>query len=179
MKWSKLKRITEAFLADSVKNRIRYHITQYGPGDSYTMARGWITFDGKEIANFSTVEWMMQYEDLAGQIRDINQCTDCTNPDQKTGYYLAYDQAEEVLQRKGVFSRDQFYDSLEEYAQLPIEAALNSHNKIIQGLTLLDRRFGMRRLKAIKLPESTIEFVKTCHRIRSEAEEIEEPDEIR
>jgi len=143
------------------------------------MARGWITFDGKEIANFSTVEWMMQHEDLAGQIRDINQYTDVTNPEQKTGYYLAEDQAEEILLRMGVFSRDQFYDSLEEYAQLPIDAALNSQNQIIQGLALLDRRFGMRRLKAMKLPESAIEFLKTCHRIRSEAEGIEEPDEIR
>ena len=46
MKWSKLKKAAEALLADALKRRIQYHVTQYGPGDSYTMARGWITFDG-------------------------------------------------------------------------------------------------------------------------------------
>ena len=70
MKWSKLKKLTETLLADSIKKRIQYHVTQYA-GDSYTMARGSITLDDNEIANFSTVEWLWQRGDLEREIEDI------------------------------------------------------------------------------------------------------------
>jgi hypothetical protein len=170
MKWSKLKKIAETLLADSLKNRIKYHVTQYGPGDSYTMARGWITLDGKEIANFSSAEWLMQHGNLAGQTQNINQTSDYTNPAQETGYYLAHAEAQEILHGRSIYSRDQFYESLEEYVQLPIDAALSSRKKIIQGLALLDRRFGTRRLKAVELPELATIFIATCYHIRSTAE---------
>jgi hypothetical protein len=57
MKWSKIKELTESFLADSLKGRVQYHITRYARNSS-TMSRAWITLDGKEIANFSNVEVM-------------------------------------------------------------------------------------------------------------------------
>ena len=137
------------------------------------MTRGWITFDGKEIADFSNIEWLMQHGNLANQIRHINHTPDFANPAQKTGYYLAAEEAKVLLQKEGVFSRDQFYDSLEEYTRLSIDAALHSQNQIIEGIAMLDRRFGVRRLKALKLPETAVPFVRACYWIRSVAEDIQ------
>jgi hypothetical protein len=172
MKWSKLKKTAEALLADSLKKRIKYHVTSYASAGGSTMSRGWMTFDGQEIANFSNVERLMRHWELAQQIRSINHGMDYRDPVQQTGYYLAGDEAGEILLKDGVFSRDDFYGGLEEYVQLSIDEALDSPNQIILGLALLDRRCGMRRFKTMKLPESAIPFVVTCRRIRSEAEGV-------
>ncbi len=172
MKWSKLKKLTETLLADSLKKRIQYHVTQYA-GDSYTMARGWITLDDNEIANFSTVEWLWQRGDLEREIEDINKNQDWMISDQKNELTPAWSQASEILQKQGVFSRDQFYDSLEEYVQLSIEAALNSQNPIIQSIAMFDRRCGIRRLKSMKLPDTSNALIKNFYRIRCEAEGIQ------
>jgi hypothetical protein len=173
MKWSKLKKTAEGFLADSLKKRIKYHVTRY---TGFTMSRGWMTFDGQEIANFSNVEHMMQHWDVAEQIRSINQNTDFDDPVQQAGYKLANAEAKEILLKDGVFSRDDFYGSLEEYVQLSLDEALDSGNQIIRGLALLDRRFGMRRLKSMKSSELAMPFVVMCHRIRSEAEGVQVPE---
>jgi hypothetical protein len=172
MKWSKLKTIVESFLANNLKGRVQFHLTKYGPRDSYSMARGWITFDGVEIANFSTVEWLIQQGEMALQISEINRTQDFKNPAQAEGYYSSRVQAQEILAKKGVFSRDQFYDALEEYVQLPIETALLSTNPIIQAVSLLDRRCGIRRLESMELSEQAIALVRTCYKIRCEVEEL-------
>ena len=67
MIWTKLKKTSEALLADSLKGRIEYHITRYGPGVSYFMARGWVTFDKNEIVNFSTVKRYRDSCNLSGE----------------------------------------------------------------------------------------------------------------
>jgi hypothetical protein len=59
MKWSKLKQQIEDRFADSVRGRMAIHITRYGPGVSSMMTRGWLTWDGEEIFNFSTIEWLL------------------------------------------------------------------------------------------------------------------------
>jgi hypothetical protein len=62
MKWSKLKQQIEARFADSVRGRMAIHITRYGPGVSSMMTRGWLTWDGEEILNLSTIEWLLGRE---------------------------------------------------------------------------------------------------------------------
>jgi hypothetical protein len=170
MKWSKLKALAESFLADSLKGRVKYHITNYGSRDSRTMSRAWITFDGVEIANFSTVETMIQQNEMAWQIREINQTQDYRNPAQADGYYSAREQAQEIVAKKGVFSRDQFCDDLVDYIHSPIEDALQSKNPTVQAIAILDRRCGIRRLETMKFSEQTNTLVKLCYKIRCEAE---------
>ena len=171
MKWSKLKKLAEDLLADSLKKRIQYHVTQYAR-DSYTMSRGWITLDKKEIVNFSMVEWLWQRGDLVRQIGAINQDSDNKDHHQQSAYYDKWAQAEDVLQKEGVFSRDQFYDGLEEYIKLSIEEALNSDNPIIQAIAMFDRRCGIRRLEALRLPDTVAKMIKDFYLIRCEAEGI-------
>jgi hypothetical protein len=55
MMWSKLKQLTEEKFADSVKNRVEIFSTRYNKPNS-TAGRGWITIDGIEIVNFSTMK---------------------------------------------------------------------------------------------------------------------------
>jgi hypothetical protein len=60
MKWSKVQQALKELMAESVKKRDQFHVTQYGRGQTYTMARAWITWDGQEIINFSSVELIVQ-----------------------------------------------------------------------------------------------------------------------
>jgi hypothetical protein len=173
MKWSKLKKLAEALLADSLSGRIQYHITQYGRGDSYIMARAWITLDGQEIANFSSVEWLMQSSAVAGQIRAENHCQDYSDTNQQAGYYAAYGQANTELARQSVFSKNQFYWGLIEYVQMSIDSALTSTDPIIQAIAMFDRRFGIRRLETFELPADAPELISQCLQIRCQAEGID------
>lgn len=147
MQWSKLRKTVNDLLADSVKNRLQFHVTRYSSGS--TMARGWITWDKKEIVNFSTVEKYMEYFKVAHQIQEINGCADFRDPSQKEGYYTALEESKEILRQKGVFSRFDFYDSLVDYLELSIEDAMKSENPIIEAVSMLDRRLGKRRLREV------------------------------
>jgi hypothetical protein len=57
MIWSKLKHQIESGFADNVKNHIQLYLTTYKNSTGY-IGRGWITYDGEEIANFSNMEAM-------------------------------------------------------------------------------------------------------------------------
>jgi hypothetical protein len=64
MIWTKSKRALKMLLADSMRDRVQYHMTRYGNGVSYIMTRAWVTWDCKEIANMSTIKAEMEaYED--------------------------------------------------------------------------------------------------------------------
>lgn len=173
MKWSRVKKIAEDHLADSLKDRVRYHVTKYGSGDTKVMTRGWITLDGIEIKNFSNVEWYDSRLSMVHQIDSLNTGVEGSKAHPTTHHYAKWAQAETLLEKQGLFSKDQFYLSLQEYIQLPIDTALNSSNTIIRAIALLDRRCGRRRLEALKPPRSASDLVKECFRIRCEAEGIQ------
>jgi len=75
VKWSRLKKATEELLTPSLRGRIQYHITSYGPGESVIMTRVWITLDKQEILNFSSATWLKaRHELMDNRIRThINQ----------------------------------------------------------------------------------------------------------
>jgi len=170
MKWSKVEKSAEDLLADTLKGRIRFHVTKYCRGTSYTMSRGWITYDGKELKNFSQVKWLMASGELVRQIESLNTGKEGTKAHPARHGREKWDQAEALLEQKEVFSKDQFYLSLQQYIQLSIDAALNSSNTIIRAIALLDRRCGKRRLATLKPPDDAPNLVKECYRIRCEAE---------
>ncbi len=152
MIWTKLKKTSEALLADSLKGRIEYHITRYGSGISCFMARGWITLDKKEIVNFSTIKRFRDSYDLSGE------------------WYSADKQVADTLDLQGVFTRDDFVDALETYVKSPVEVSLLSPNPIVRALAMPDRRLGKRRLSKLSIGESEHQFVETFYRIRCRAE---------
>jgi hypothetical protein len=176
MQWSKLKKAIEGCLADSVKSRVQFHATTYGPRGGHTMSRGWITLDKEEILNLSTTMWAQEYYRLAHEIRKINRCEDFSDPNQREGYYKAYEQAEEILDKRIIYPRIYFYESLEEYLNSSIEDAMQSRNFIIKALSMFDRRLGKRRLLEMRLTPTEHPLVKKFYALRLQAEGISIPE---
>jgi hypothetical protein len=174
MKWSKSKKALKNLLDDSVKDRVQFHMTRYGPGISYFMARAWITWDKKELVNMSNVEWENEISVLTRQITEINSCTNFKDPQQREGYDLAYEEARRLIQKKGLLSRYQFEQAIEEYLELPIEKAMDSDNPIIKALSMFDRRLGKRRLVEISLSKEEHPLVKLFYHLRCEGEGLPE-----
>lgn len=174
MKWSKSKKALENLLADAVKKRVRFHMTRYGPGVSETMTRAWVTWDKKELVNMSNVEWLIESYALQHQIRELNHCTDYRDPQQREGYYLAYQEAQDIVQKRGTLSRFQFEEAVEEYLGLSVENAMDSANPIIKALCMFDKRLGKRRLPGISLSQTEHPLVKLFYRLRCEAEGLAE-----
>ena len=59
-------------------------------------------------------------------------------------------QAREIIMSEGIFAQYDFFDSVEEYFNIPIEKALKSDNMVIKILCLIDRRVGKRTLQKMK-----------------------------
>ncbi len=155
MVWTKLKKTAEALFADSLKGRIEYHLTRYGNGISYFMSRGWITLDKEEIANFSTIKRVRESYELTGE------------------WYSDKQQAIDTLDRRGIFTRDDFVNALEKYVGMQVEDAVQSSNPIIRAIAMFDRRLGKRRIGALSLREDEYRLVTTFYRIRCQAEGLQ------
>ena len=156
MKWSKLKQQIEERFADSVRERAAIHITRYGPGVSSTMSRGWLTWDGEEIFNFSTIAWLQA--ERAETAHPLDSDTLIPIQDQ--------------LHHRGIFSRFDLTDALARYLDLSIEAALSSPDPLIRAVALFDRRVGKRRLVQLAIDETTHPFVKQMYDLRCIAEQL-------
>jgi len=167
--WSKLKRAVEGLLADSVRRHLQLYMTHYGPGVSYFMARAWVTWDGREIAAFSTIQHWRERTALVRHLQTGNVAI---------ASRLAEEQADTALEERGVFSQSAFYDALTEYISLSIGEALRSPNTLIRAWSMFDRRLGKRRLRTLRIIENDAALVRQCYQLRLEAEGIA-PDESR
>lgn len=175
MKWSKQKKLLESLLADSVKDRLKFHITRYGPGFSTHMMRAWVTWDGSELVNFSNAEWYGDRYEIKEQLIKINGHVKLPAPDHPRGYITAYDQANEILNKQHRHSRDELVYAIEEHCTLSIEAALESEDPIIRALAIVDRRVGKRRLAKIDMMEVEHPLVRQFYTLRCEAEGLNAP----
>jgi len=174
MSWSKLKQQMEGMLADSLQGRIQYHVTHYkmSAGHYEGHGRAWITLDGKELCSFSEIEHEKEYYRLADQLRQISGATDYTDPSQQADYYLAWEQAGQILLQKGVYSQAHFCHALREYLSLSISEILQSEDPVIRALGIFDRRAGKRRLMDMEFPGDSFSLAKRFYRIRCEAENL-------
>jgi len=152
MIWTRLKKTSEALLADSLQGRIEYHLARYGRGISYFMRRAWITFDKEEIAIFSTIKRVRESYELAGEWNS------------KDPQVIAH------LDKEGIFTRDDFVNGLEEYIQLQVEDVVKSPKPIIRAIAMFDRRLGKRRLSSLLLPKDEHQLVKSFYMLRCQAE---------
>ncbi len=152
MVWTKLKKVAESFLAESLQGRVRYHLARYGPGVSFFMRRGWITFDHHQIGNFSTIKRIRERAARTGD------------------WYSEEESVKAKLDEEGLFTRDDFVESLEEYIGMQIEDAIRSSNPIIRAIAMFDRRLGKRRLGSISMSDSEHQLVKTAYQIRIRSE---------
>ncbi|WP_256762438.1 hypothetical protein [Cohnella sp. WQ 127256] len=155
MRWSKLKEQLESRICDSLKNRVSYNSTRYR-GTHDQVGRAWVTFDHDIIHDFCTVKRSYKYNTLANEIRAETNSLDWKDPVQQKGYYQAYNQAANEMERQGIHNQYEFYEAIEEYLNLSIEDAMNSSNPIIRAIAFFDGRLGKRRLLNIKKDENII-----------------------
>ncbi|MCU0306031.1 MAG: hypothetical protein MUC56_18405 [Thermoanaerobaculales bacterium] len=145
MQWSKLKKRVESFFASSVVGRVELRVTNYRKSHDWE-GRAWITIDKEEICNFCTWKYFVEHGKLKRDIQEANNATEWWEPSQRSEYYSAIEQADDILEKQGLVSQYYFEEALETYLQLPIETALASDNFIHRSLAILDRRTGKRRL---------------------------------
>ncbi len=128
MRWSKLKMLTEARFAESVKKRLTINSTRYG---NCHCGHAWLSLDGEIVANFCTRAYYNRLNDLQ---------------DEKTIPHYK-NQAVEY----GEMSRQDVYQACWTFVhELSIEQALASDNPLIQSLAVVDGRLGKKRLLALE-----------------------------
>lgn len=164
MKWSKLKYNIESRFADSVRGRVEIFSTRYNKPNSST-GRGWITIDGVEIANFSTMKSGEIYRCVYHEATP----TDCkTHPAVRME-----DRTPGALIEEGEFSRFDLHNCCFDYLNLSIEEALDHPSPIVNFLAMLDGRLGKRRLtkfdtnKLHPLVRKLYEFRAQCEGVKT------------
>jgi hypothetical protein len=141
MKWSKLKQTIEDKFADSVKGRVEIFSTRYNKPNS-SAGRGWITVDGKQLVNFSTMKSGEIYRCIYHEATPTN-CV--THPAVQEA-----DRTPGQLVEEGEFSRFDLHECCFEYLNFTVEQGLAHESPLINLLAVLDKRLGKRRLPLLK-----------------------------
>ena len=142
MIWSKKHSLFQLRLAPSLKNHLVLRTTGYR-GAYEERGRTWIEYDGEEVLTFCDFVHENRWRELG---RDLD-----------------------AVAKDGVFSKNDFGRALGLFLQMEVDESLNSHDRIICALAMLDRRVGKRRLwKLAKTID--IEPAKTLLTLRMHAE---------
>jgi hypothetical protein len=147
-------------MAPSVLRRADLHVARYHK-PSEEDGRGWITWDGDEIVSFDTWPYLLSQRNLAQGLIELGEDT-----------WDAWRRSERIAKANGLFHVDEFMDAIETYPTLPFKTAIASDNPIIRSLSMLDRRLGKRRLRAMEISEHEFGYIRRLHELRCEAEGI-------
>ena len=170
MQWSRLKQLLENNLSPSLKGRVQLHSTRYR-GTHDQEGRAWITVDKKDIFSMCTVKWMWKHYHLEKEIEEANNGE---QPDPGVGnrYFFLDDSAQQILKKQGIYSQYEFYKAANTFVELPIQDALQSEDKLIQALAILDRRVGKRTLRRLHDFGVNDPLLRFLYRLRCDAEDI-------
>jgi hypothetical protein len=138
MQWSKLKKTIESRFARSVRGKVHLHTTQYG----CQCGRGWITYNGAQIANFETLINLTR--------KNIRR--DPTNEHDHVVIESSARIPGQTMSR-GEFCRQDLHKACWELLNMPLNEALSSNNPVIQGLAFLDQRLGKQRAISLMTKE--------------------------
>jgi hypothetical protein len=141
MRWSKLKQTIEDKFADCVKGRVEIFCTVYNKPNSST-GRGWMTIDGQEIANFSTIKSAANF----GYFFHEATPTACM----KHPAVKEEDRTPGLVTEEGEFSRYDLCECCFAYLNMTVEQGLAHNSPLINVLAVLDKRLGKRRLPLLK-----------------------------
>jgi hypothetical protein len=135
MRWSKLKKLVEDTFAENVKGRVHIYSTHY----QCSCGRGWITVDGKELVDLSTM--------LSGLIYRC-QYHEATNTDCATHPAVPDNERKpDNLVEPGEFSRFDLHEACWDYIHSSVNDSLSSHNPLIVSLAVLNAKVGKGRLE--------------------------------
>ncbi|MCM3125277.1 hypothetical protein QNH36_02370 [Mesobacillus sp. AQ2] len=166
--WSKLKKRLDSLICDSLKGRVNFTVTNYRRAHDQ-MGRAFVTVDKKEVLNMCTITSDIR---LHRKDRELHRLNEMGYDDPGINREIGVT-AHELVKKEGIYAQYDFYDSVEEFLNLPIDQALKSEDMVVKILALIDRRAGKRTL--IKLRESIkneLEIIQYFYSLRCEAEQI-------
>ncbi len=149
--WSKMKKILEDNMADSLKGRVRYFATRYRKSHDSEGCAG-IYIDNNELVRSSYFEWCEQFF--------LARKNNCEHP------------MLEATNNKG-FDQFSFYEAFYIYSNTNIRECLEHENALVRIFAVFDKRTGKRTL--LKIAENLCiepEWVQKCFKAKLEAENI-------
>lgn len=139
MRWSKLKKVVEEGFAPAVQGRVEVMVTRYR--NAHDQAGRWgILIDGEEVCGLGDMEAeMIENELIAGLVGELG-----LEPSQVQG------RAQETMRARAQHKVHMFNESVFDFTNMSIDAALESGDVIQRCLAILDRRTGKRRLERLR-----------------------------
>jgi hypothetical protein len=171
--WSSLKKSVEERLCEPLQKRVQVHKTLYrGSHNGCQMDAGagrfWILLDHEQIFSASDKEFWNEVVPLRDEL--CRSTGSVRSGD--AGWYVAQEQAKEIVHAKGIYSHYECQDALKEYLSLSIEDALKSSNKLIKALAMVDKRLGKRKLKELSPAADEHWLIKRFYELRCSIESL-------
>lgn len=145
MRWSRLRKELKEKLADNLKDRLDYHLTTYKNSNGY-IGRAWITWDGKEILNFSNQDTWNKYRSYSNELAGTEYISHKA--------IESFERTEGKIMEKGEFSKYDFSENAYLFLNMNIQEAANSENLILKSLAVVDKRIGKKTLLKISQSEN-------------------------
>jgi len=163
--WSATKKKLESLTCSSLKNRVRFFVTNYTDAHDQC-GRACILVDDKEMYNMCNYKYQVETYDIVQKlINDENYI-----PKYESEYSANYE-AEEMAAISNIYGSWHFFEALISYFNNPIGESLHSDNEIIKSLALIDRRVGKRTLRKLsEMMDSQTDMVKYFYRLRCDAD---------
>lgn len=170
MKWTKLNKQLEETLCDKLKNRVKYFVTCYRRSHDQ-LGRATILVDGKEVINMCTItSEMKEYRIYKELINTLDFPSDMPYLEK---VHIASDKATLEAYNCNIYGEYEFYEAVKFFLNNSIEVCLESGNRLIKILALVDRRVGKRKLyKLRELMEKEDSLVKYFYYLRLSAENM-------
>lgn len=137
MRWSKVKKLVEDSFAEGIKNRVQIYSTHY----QCSCGRGWITIDGKELVDLSTMLSSMIYRCAYHETTNTVFPKHSAVPDEN--------RTPNKLTEDGEFSRFDLHIACFDYLHQSIKDSIESKNPLIKSLAVLNAKVGKGRLSEI------------------------------
>ncbi len=157
MRWSQLKKRIEANFAEKVDGRLEIWQTRFRKAHDQE-GEFWITIDGKRVFSSGSETYLKQLGSIVTEAHSAG-----------ASWAEAYTEAWPIMNHSGLFLLEKINRDLFESLNLSIEEIINHKNPIVRALGMIDRRFGMRRLKQFD-PSAETELVKLLFHFRCEIE---------
>ena len=168
-KWSKAKKRLMSLVCESLHSRVDFQVINYRKAHDQ-LGRAVIIVDKAEMLSMCTIT--AEKEEYYRE-RDIRIQLDDFSYDNVFNNRAIEEQAQEQLKAEGIYAQYDFFSTLEEYLNSPIEVSLKSNDILIKILCILDRLVGKRTLR--KMEESISEeksLVQDFYKLRCDAENI-------
>ena len=176
MKWSKLKVMAEDFLCESLQGRVHYQVIVHRKSHDRTGSFR-VTLDGVEVFRASDIPFDMAATACGEELRKERALSPTLMGDLRTMMaseelkllHAAYDDAEVEVRQAGMFPGWEITRLLFDYIHLPFEEIVIHEHPFLRAISLLDRRYGKRRLAKIDT-EREHSLVKQFYTIRVAAD---------